>query len=104
MNTKDANVRRRLLAAFKEIIVIFGTVSILVMVIMIYMVGDYNKVLNNYAFPQGDIGRAMNATAEIRSATRAVIGYEEQWLKDVVKEQHETAVKEFEYYREQITS
>lgn len=102
MNMKETNVRKRLLAAFTEIIVIFGTVSVLVMVIMIYMVGDYNKVLNNYAFPQGDIGRAMNATAEIRSATRAVIGYEEQWIKDIVKEQHETAVEEFEYYREQI--
>ena len=102
MNMKETNVRKRLLDAFREIIIIIGTVSVLVMVIMIYMAGDYNKVLNNYAFPQGDIGRAMNATAEIRSATRAVIGYEEQWLKDVVKEQHETAVKEFEYYREQI--
>lgn len=102
MKVKEMDLKKRLLSAFAEVIVIFATVSILVVAIMVYMVGDYNKVLDNYAFPQGDIGRAMNATAEVRSATRAIIGYETQELKDAIKEQHETAVAEFEYYREQI--
>ena len=102
MRNERMDLKKRLLSAFTEVIVIFATVSILVVAIMVYMVGDYNKVLDNYAFPQGDIGRAMNATAEVRSATRAIIGYETQELKDVIKEQHETAVAEFEYYRERI--
>ena len=102
MESKEIDVRKRLMKAFIEIIVVFGAVSVLVMAIMVYMVGSYNKTLEFYAFPQGDIGRAMNATAEVRSATRAIIGYETQWLKDAVSEQHETAVAEFEYYREQI--
>lgn len=102
MNFKDMEIRKRLMAAFTVVIVIFGTVSLLIVAIMVYMVGDYNRVLDNFAFPQGDIGRAMNATAEIRSSTRAVIGYETQQLKNIVKEQHEKAIQEFEYYREQI--
>ena len=102
MESKEIDVRKRLMKAFIEIIVVFGAVSVLVMAIMVYMVGSYNKTLEFYAFPQGDIGRAMNATAEVRSATRAIIGYETQWLKDAVRDQHETAVAEFEYYREQI--
>lgn len=90
------------MTAFTTVILIFTTVSVAVAGTMIYMVKDYNKVLENYAFPQGDIGRAMNATAEVRSATRAIIGYETQELIDAVKEQHETAIKEFQYYREMI--
>ena len=102
MKFKEMRIRKRLISAFTVVIVIFGVVSALVAAAMVYMVSDYNKVLENYAFPQGDIGRAMNATAEVRSATRAIIGYETQELIDAVKGQHETAIKEFEYYREQI--
>ena len=102
MKFKEMKIRKRLISAFSVVIAIFGVVSVLVAAAMIYMVSDYNRVLENYAFPQGDIGRAMNATAEVRSATRAIIGYETQELIDAVKGQHETAVKEFEYYREQI--
>ena len=102
MNFKEMRIKKRLIAAFTIVISIFGCVSVLVAATMMYMVKDYNKVLENYAFPQGDIGRAMNATAEVRSATRAIIGYETQELIDAVKGQHETAISEFEYYREQI--
>ena len=102
MKFKEMRIRKRLVTAFTVVIAIFGVVSVLVAATMVYMVGDYNKVLDNYAFPQGDIGRAMNATAEVRSATRAIIGYETQELIDAVKGQHETAIEEFEYYREQI--
>ncbi len=102
MKFKEMRIKKRLISAFTIVIAIFGMVSVLVAATMIYMVGDYNKVLEYYAFPQGDIGRAMNATAEVRSATRAIIGYETQALIDAVSDQHETAVEEFEYYREQI--
>lgn len=102
MKFKEMKIKKRLISAFTIIITIFGVVSVLVAATMVYMVGDYNKVLDNYAFPQGDIGRAMNATAEVRSATRAIIGYETQELIDAIKGQHETAIEEFEYYREEI--
>ena len=95
-------IKKRLVSAFAGIIAVFGVVSILVLAAMMYMVGDYNKVLENYAFPQGDIGRAMNASAEVRSATRGIVGYETEELIQVVMTQHEDAIKEFEYYREQI--
>lgn len=102
MSFKHMEIRKRLMAAFTVVIAIFGTVSLLIAAIMVYMVGDYNRVLDNFAFPQGDIGRAMNATSEIRSSTRAIIGYETPELKKYAKEQHEATIEEFEYYREQI--
>lgn len=102
MKLKEMGIRKRLVTAFSIVIIIFGVVSAAVAAAMVYMVGDYNKVLENYAFPQGDIGRAMNATAEVRSATRGIIGYETEELIADVMAQHETAIEEFEYYREQI--
>ena len=102
MKFKEMRIRKRLISAFTVIITVFCIVSVLVAAAMMFMVKDYNRVLDNYAFPQGDIGRAMNATAEVRSATRAIIGYETQELIEAVKGQHETAIAEFEHYREQI--
>ena len=104
MKFKEMRIKKRLISAFAMVIAIFGVVSVLVVAAMVYMVGDYNKVLENYAFPQGDIGRAMNATAEVRSATRGIVGYETDELIQTVMVQHEAAVEEFEYYREQIRS
>lgn len=66
------------------------------------MVNQYQKVLDNYAFPQGDIGRLMNASAEIRSATRAVIGYDSQELIDKILVKHDSSVNEFEEYLQKI--
>lgn len=83
-------------------IVVFGVVAILIALVMLYMTTDYKKVLNNYAYPQGDIARAMNETAEVRSATRGIIGYDSQELIDTMIEQHDQAVTEFESILEQI--
>ena len=102
MKFKEMRIKKRLVSAFTIVITIFGAVSVLVAAVMVYMVGDYNKVLEYYAFPQGDIGRAMNATAEVRSATRGIVGYETDELIEVVMKQHGEAIKEFEYYRERI--
>lgn len=99
---KEMDIRKRLMSAFTLIIAVFGAVSVLVAAIMVYMVGDYNKVLDYYAFPQGDIGKALYSTAEVRSSTRGIIGYETRELIDVMKEQHQAAIEKFEYYREII--
>ena len=96
------DIKKRLMSAVTFMIAVFGSVSVLVAAVMVYMVGDYNKVLEYYAFPQGDIGKALYVTAEVRSSTRGIIGYETQELIDVMKEQHETAIEKFDYYREII--
>ena len=46
----------------------------------------------------------MNELAEVRSATRAVIGYEEQYAIDAAMEQHDVSVAELEQYMTQIKS
>ena len=99
---KGMKIKQRLVTAFTIVVGIFGVVSIAVAFSMVFMIKNYNKVLNYFAFPQGDIGMAMNATAEIRSATRAIIGYETRELIDAVKGQRDQSIDDFEYYLELV--
>ena len=99
---KEMKIKKRLVSAFAIVISIFVLVSLTVAGSMMFMVKNYDKVLSYYAFPQGDIGMAMNATAEIRSATRAIIGYETRELIDAVKGQRDQSVSDFKYYIEKV--
>lgn len=99
---KEMKIKKRLVSAFTIVISIFVLVAVAVAGSMIFMVKNYDKVLSYYAFPQGDIGMAMNATAEIRSATRAIIGYETRELIDAVKGQRDQSISDFKYYIEKV--
>ena len=61
-----------------------------------------NKVLINYAYPQGDIAMAMNESAEVRAASRGIVGYDSNKLIESMKEQHDQAIDSFEAYLEKI--
>ncbi len=102
MKFNEMRIRKRLLTAFTIIVVIFSSVCAIVGIALFFMINQYQKVLENYAFPQGDIGRLMNASAEVRSATRAVIGYDSQELIDKILVKHDSAVNEFENYLQKI--
>ncbi|MBR3606714.1 MAG: MCP four helix bundle domain-containing protein [Lachnospiraceae bacterium] len=99
---KEMKIKKRLVSAFTIVISIFVLVAVVVAGSMMFMVKNYDKVLTYYAFPQGDIGMAMNATAEIRSATRAIIGYETRELIDAVKGQRDQFISDFNYYIEKV--
>lgn len=43
---------------------------------------------------------AMNESAEVRAASRGIVGYDSDSLIESMKEQHEQAVKSFEEYLE----
>lgn len=77
-------------------VLVTSVASIVALIAMIIIGVEYDKTLNYYAFPQGDIALAMNEFAEVRSATRAIIGYEEQAAIDKAVAQHEEAVTELE--------
>ena len=63
----------RLKKSFRQIILIFGILSALVVVIMLYTINNYGTILDNYAYPQGDIAMAMNESAEVRAASRGIV-------------------------------
>ena len=66
--------------------------AVIATIVLIYMSGQYNHVLTYYAFPQGEIGLAMAELADVRSATRGAIGYEEQKYIDQMVAQHDESV------------
>ena len=86
----------RLKKSFTRIIAIFGAIVTAMLVIMLYTVFSYNNVLDNFAYPQGDIALVMNESAEVRAATRGVIGYDSEELVNSMIKQHDEAVSEFE--------
>lgn len=98
----ELRIGKRLTKSFRTIIVIFGILTVLAVASMVYMVNSYENILDNYAYPQGDIALLMNESAEVRAATRGAIGYETSDLIKSMEEQHETAVKEFERLLEEV--
>lgn len=92
----------RLKKSFRQIILIFGVLSALVVLVMMYTLNNYGVILDNYAYPQGDIALAMNESAEVRAATRGIVGYDSDELIESMKVQHEQAIKLFEQYLEQV--
>ena len=57
----------------------FATVAAVVGVIAVFVVStNYKSAMDNYALPQGDIGKLMQCVADCRSATRGIIGYDNQ--------------------------
>lgn len=86
----------RLKKSFRQVICIFGVLMVMLVVSAVYIVRNYANILDNYAYPQGDIALVMNESAEVRAATRGIIGYETDELIQSMIEQHDEAVDEFE--------
>lgn len=95
-------IQKRITSSSLVTIGITGMASILAVLVILYMVGQYNHVLTYYAFPQGDIGHAMAALADMRSATRGAIGYEKQDRIDQMLDTHEEKKEELYYYLDLI--
>ena len=96
LNFKEMRIKKRLSSTFGMIVALASVVSIVTVAFIMIMSNRYDHTLHNYAFPQGDIGLAMTEFAEVRSATRAAIGYDEQSNVETVLAQHEEAKAELE--------
>ena len=95
-------IKKRLTTGFTMTIGFCALAAILAIIAMFVIVSRYNRVLNYYAFPQGDIGHAMAALADVRSATRGAIGYETEEEIAHMVEQHDERVEELNAYIEEI--
>ena len=91
-------IEKRLTTSSLITVGISGVASLLAVIVLLYMVARYDHVLTYYAFPQGDIGHAMSALADMRSATRGAIGYEEQNLINQMVSAHDEKKAELYEY------
>ena len=97
-NFKGMRIEARLKKAFNLIIVIASIGSVVGLIALIVVIGQFKYSMQNYALPQGDIALFMNEYAECRSNMRGIIGYEDQELIDNLMEKHDKR-KETTYER-----
>lgn len=93
---QNERIDKRLTKSFALVSSIAAAASVISLIVLIVMVNRYSYALTNYGFAQGDIGKAMFEFADVRSALRATIGYDDQDAIDTVYKQHEEAKKAFE--------
>ncbi len=99
---KNLRIKKRLTTSSMITVALASLASLLAVFIVVYVVGQYDHVLSYYAFPQGDLGRAMSELADIRSATRGVIGYDDAELVENILGQHDQAIINLEELLEPI--
>ncbi|MBP3611249.1 MAG: MCP four helix bundle domain-containing protein [Lachnospiraceae bacterium] len=93
LNFKGMRIEARLKKAFNIIIAIASVGSIAGIISLLVVVSNFEKAMDNYALPQGDIALFMNEYAECRSNTRGIIGYEDQEQIDLLVGKHTTRVE-----------
>ncbi len=99
---QSLRIQKRLKASSMFTLLLASLTTVLALVVIGILIVRYNYTLTYYAFPQGDIALAMNEYAEVRSATRAIIGYEDEADIKKVLEQHDEALREVEVYMDKI--
>lgn len=97
---ENLKIRKRLGRAFRIIVTTCSIAAVLGVVMLIVTTTLYKNALNNYGFSQGDIGKAMVAFTDTRSATRAIIGYDEDSLVSQMSDTHDERKATFEQYWE----
>jgi len=93
INFKGMKIEARLRKAFNLIITIASVGSIAGILALIVVVANFEKAMQDYALPQGDIALFMNEYAECRSNTRGIIGYEDQNQIDLMVSKHDSRVE-----------
>lgn len=105
---KGLRIEARLKKAFNRIIVIASAGSVVGIIAMVTVLGQFKHAMNNYALPQGDIALFMNEYAECRSNMRGIIGYEDQAQIDLMVSKHDerkaSTVARFEALHEHIVT
>ena len=91
-------IEKRLLSAFRRISLLLSVTGIIACVAMGIVSYQYSYALRHYGFAQGDIGKAMIVIAEMRSETRAAIGYDDDTLIATAKNAHDLTAEQLDTY------
>ncbi len=95
---ENLRIKERLTKAFVMVAAITAIGAVVGLAAMLIMSNRYSSALVNYGFSQGDIGKAMITFANTRSATRGIIGFDEQDLVDDAMTEHDEQKTKFENY------
>ena len=95
-------IRERLKKSYIMVVAIATIAAVLGIIAIFIVSSNYKNALDNYAMPQGDIGRLMETVAESRSATRGIIGYDSSEQVNKLLTAHDDYVKEVYNYLDVI--
>ena len=91
-------IQERLSKSYTLVLGIASIAAIIGVIAVFTVAMNYKNAMDNYALPQGDIGKLMQSVADCRSATRGIIGYESRDQVQTLVESHDSYVKEVENY------
>ena len=90
----NMRIQERLKKSYIMVLAI-ATVAAVIGVVSVFVVAtNYKNAMDNYALPQGDIGKLMQCVADCRSATRGIIGYEDDAQIQTLVDSHDSYVEE----------
>lgn len=95
-------IEKRLRKSSFITLLLTSAATVITLIVMGIIIFRYNYTLTYYAFPQGDIALAMNEYAEVRSATRAIIGYADEESIEIALAQHDEALVEVERIMQEV--
>ena len=95
---KKMRIQKRLTTSSTITVSIASTAAIIAAIFLFYIGSQYNHALTYYAFPQGDLGLAMKELADIRSATRGAIGYDDADKVQSMVESHDATIEKLKEY------
>ncbi len=93
MDMKNMRIQKRLTTSFFIVAILLSIVGIAAAIALFIMGRQYSGALQNYGFAQGDVGMMLT---DMRSCTRAIIGYSDQEMVQDVYEDYQETRAEFE--------
>lgn len=96
MNLANMKIQKRLTTSFLIVAAILSVAGIIAAIASFILGRQYASAMVSYGFAQGDVGKMMTEFSNLRSDTRAIIGYEDP---DTIKEiyaDYQTVRAEFE--------
>lgn len=95
---KNLRIKERLTRAFIMVTGVTAVAAVVGLIAMLVVSNRYEYALTQYGFSQGDIGKAMTVFADARSATRAVIGYQDEEVIETSLAYHDEKKASFDTY------
>ena len=99
---KQQGIKKQLTKGFVKVAIIGAIAAVIGIVVLLIAAIQYEKALSQYGFTQGDIGKAVAAFSESRSALRAVVGYDDKAVIDKQIELHDQKKEAFETYIDEL--
>ncbi|MCM1040777.1 MAG: methyl-accepting chemotaxis protein [Ruminococcus sp.] len=94
MNLTNMRIQKRLITSFVVVATLLSVAGLAAAIASFIVGRQYSAALTNYGFAQGDVGKMMTDFANLRSDTRAIIGYDDPKLVSDVTADYQTTKAE----------